>query len=273
MAARRGSRAAVPRPPRALLLPGIDGGGGLYAPLLAAGPRAFRPEVVSYPAEAVLGVDALVALVRARLPRERFVLVAESFSGPVAVRLAAERPEGLVALVLAATFFHAPLNPLLHPVRGLVGARLLGLPMPAAVIRWFMAGPDAPDAVVQEVQRAVSAVAVEVIAHRTAEALRVDVREDLARVEAPILLLAPTRDRLLRTDVTDELLALRPDAEVAQLEAPHMVLQRCPQASLARIEEFLARALAPARRAAGAPSARAPRPRPARRRGPPPARR
>jgi hypothetical protein len=28
---------------------------------------------------------------------------------------------------------------------------------------------------------------------------------------------------------------------VALLEAPHMILQRCPQASLARIEEFLAR--------------------------------
>ncbi len=231
------SRARVP----AILLPGLDGSGRLYAPLLEAGPRAFRPEVLAYPPDEPLGYDDLVALVRRRLPRGRFVLVAESFSGPIAVRLAAERPPGLEALVLAATFLHAPLNPVLHPIRGLVGARLFGFPMPAAVVRWFMAGNDAPDALVREVQRAVAAVSPEVLAHRSAEALRVDVRAELARVDVPLLLVAPTRDRLIRTDVADEVIAIRPETEVALVEAPHMVLQRCPHASLARIEEFLAR--------------------------------
>ena len=56
-----------------------------------------------------------------------------------------------------------------------------------------------------------------------------------------MLVVAPARDRLIRTDVAEEVLAIRPDAEVALLDAPHMVLQRCPHASLARIEEFLAR--------------------------------
>ena len=120
------------------------------------------------------------------------------------------------------------------------GLRFFGLPMPAAVVRWFMAGPDAPDAIVREVQRAVAAASPDVLAHRSAEALRVDVREEFAQLEVPVLVLAPTRDRLLRTDVAEEILALRPDAEVALVDAPHMVLQRCPHASLARIEEFLA---------------------------------
>jgi pimeloyl-ACP methyl ester carboxylesterase len=114
--------------------------------------------------------------------------------------------------------------------------------MPAPVIRHFMAGPDAPDAVVEEVQRAVAAVSAAVLAHRSAEALRVDVREALARVDAPILFLAPARDRLIRTDACADVLAVRPDAEVVRLEGPHMILQRCPHASLARIEEFLGRA-------------------------------
>jgi pimeloyl-ACP methyl ester carboxylesterase len=224
----------------AILLPGLDGSGRLFAPLLAAGPRAVDPEPVSFPPDRPLGYDELAALVRPRLPRRRFVLLAESFSGPLAIRLAAERPRGLAALVLAASFVHRPLDPLLHPVRGLVGARLFGLAMPAAVIRQFMAGPDAPDAVVAEVQRAVAAVSPMVLAHRSAEALRVDAREALAGVDVPILFLAPTRDRLIRRDAYEDVLALRPDAEVALVQAPHMVLQRSPHASLARIEEFLA---------------------------------
>ncbi len=226
--------------PKALLLPGIDGSGRLFAPLLAAAPRGFSPEVVSYPPDRALGYDELSDLVRERLPRGRFVLLAESFSGPIAVRLAAERPRGLAALVLAATFLHRPLNPLLHPIRGLVGARLFGATMPAALIRHFMAGPDAPRSIVADVQAAVASVSPDVMAHRAADALRADVREDFARVDAPILWLAPSRDRLIRFDACEEVLDLRPDVEVAVIDAPHMVLQRCPHAALARIEEFLA---------------------------------
>lgn len=228
------------RVPKAILLPGLDGSGRLFAPFVAAGPRAFEPEPVSFPPDRPLDYDELAALIRPRLPRGRFVLLAESFSGPLAVRLAAERPRGLAALILAATFLHRPLDPLLHPVRGLVGARLFGAPMPAPVIRHFMAGPDAPDAIVAEVQRAVAAVHADVLAHRSSEALRVDARDALAGVAVPILFLAPTRDRLIRRDAHEDVLALRPDAEVALLDAPHMVLQRSPHASLARIEEFLA---------------------------------
>ena len=232
------------RLPKALLLPGLDGSGRLFAPLLAAGPRAFEPEPVSFPPDRALGYDELAALVRARLPRGRFVLLAESFSGPLAVRLAAERPRGLAALVLAATFLHRPLDALLHPIRGLVGARLFGAAMPAPVVRHFMAGPDAPDAIVAEVQRAVAAVRAEVLAHRATEALRVDARGALADVDVPILFLAPTRDRLIRRDAHEDVSALRPDAAVARLDAPHMVLQRAPHASLAVIEEFLGAAAA-----------------------------
>ncbi|MGC3997400.1 MAG: alpha/beta hydrolase [Anaeromyxobacter sp.] len=224
-----------------MLLPGIDGSGRLYAPLLAAAPRGLAPVSVAYPADRPLGYPALVELARAALPRAgRFLLLAESFSGPIAVRLAAERPPGLAGLVLAASFLHAPLHPLLHPLRALVGARLFGLPMPPAVIRHFMAGPDAPAPLVEEVRAAVTAVRPEVLAHRSLEALREDVRPLLAEVQAPILWLAPKRDRLLHAGASAELQALRPDAEVVHLDAPHMILQRAPHACLAAIERFAA---------------------------------
>jgi pimeloyl-[acyl-carrier protein] methyl ester esterase len=230
------------RPVPALLLPGIDGSGRLFAPLVAAGPRHFEPRVLSYPADPDLGYDALPALVRAHAPAgEPWILVAESYSGPVAIRVAAERPPGLVAVVLAATFLVRPLHPLLHPIRGLVGARFFGLPMPAPAVRHFLAGPGAPDALVAEVQAAVTEAGPAVMARRSAEALRVDVRSDLVRVTVPVLYLAPTRDRLVRRDVAPEVLAARPDAEIVRLVAPHMILQRQPHASLRAIEAFLER--------------------------------
>jgi pimeloyl-ACP methyl ester carboxylesterase len=225
----------------ALLLPGLDGSGRLYAPLLAAGPRRIVPALLAFPPDAPLGYDALLPLARAALPRGRFLLIAESFSGPLAIRLAAERPRGLAGLVLAATFLHRPLNPLLHPIRGLMGARMFGFRMPLALVRHFMAGDDAPDALVREVQAAVRAVSPAVLAHRAREALRIDVRGRLCEVSVPILLLSPRRDRLIRTDVAGEVRALRPDAQVEVLDTPHMILQRAPHASLALIEAFAER--------------------------------
>lgn len=239
------------RVPKALLLPGLDGSGRLFAPFLAAGPRAFDPVPISFPADEPLGYDELVELVRPRLPRGRFVLLAESFSGPLALRLAAEQPHGLEAVILAASFLRRPLDPFLHPLRGLVGARLFGLPMPGWLVRRFMAGPDAPAAMVREVQEAVAAVAPAVLAHRSAEAVAVDAREHLAAIDhdVPVMFLAPTRDRLIRRDAWEDVAAMRPDAEVVHVEAPHMILQRCPHACLARIEEFLAQVKRGAERA------------------------
>jgi pimeloyl-ACP methyl ester carboxylesterase len=231
----------TPRKPLPIiLLPGLDGSGRLYAPLLAAGPRGLDPRLVAFPPDEPLGYDDLLPRCREALPtRGPYLLLAESFSGPLAIRLAAEQPRGLAGLVLAATFLHRPLNPLLHPVRSLVGARLFGLPMPPALVRHFLAGPDAPDGIVAEVRAAVAAVSPEVLALRSVEALGVDVRDPFGHVEVPVLYLQPERDRLIRTDVSEEILALQPDAQVVRLDAPHMVLQRCPHASLAAIERFL----------------------------------
>src|SRR5258706_2862593 len=90
----------------ALLLPGMDGTGRLFTPLgRALGPR-FETRVIAYPRDRVLTYGELGAQIA--LPRGPFVLVAESFSGPIAIALAASRPPGLVGLVLAASFARSP---------------------------------------------------------------------------------------------------------------------------------------------------------------------
>jgi pimeloyl-ACP methyl ester carboxylesterase len=224
-----------------LLLPGLDGSGALFGPLLAAGPRRIEPRVLALPADAPRGYDEYLEHLLAALPRRgRFAVVAESFSGPLAVRLAAARPRGLAAVVLAATFLHRPLQPWLAPLGPLVGPSLFGLPVLPATIRLLLAGADAPDAVVEAIRRATAAVPAPVLARRAREALAVDVREALAGTEVPLLYLGPTRDRLVRTDVVEDVLRARPDAATALLDAPHTVLQVRPQASLGCIEAFLA---------------------------------
>ena len=94
---------------KVVLLPGLDGTGRLFAPLLRALP-GLEPIVVSYPCREVLDVQGLLHVIEGALPTEPYILVAESFSGPLAVRVAARRPLGLRGLVLVASFVRSPLG-------------------------------------------------------------------------------------------------------------------------------------------------------------------
>ena len=91
--------------PALVLLPGMDGSSDLFAAFVAALGDAVTPLVVSYPADQVLGYEGLVDFARTRLPAgQAWVLLGESFSGPVAIALAAERPPGLCGMILSGTF-------------------------------------------------------------------------------------------------------------------------------------------------------------------------
>jgi pimeloyl-ACP methyl ester carboxylesterase len=170
------------------------------------------------------------------------------------VRLAAERPPGLAGLVLAATYLRRPLQPLLRPLvevlRAALGPRLFAVGLRPAVVHLLMAGLDAPRPLAAEVCAAVRALRPEVTACRAADALTLDARPELARVEVPILLLAPARDRLVHAGGVEDVLSVRPEAEVVRLDGPHMIFQRAPHACLLAMEGFAARVLAapPARR-------------------------
>jgi pimeloyl-ACP methyl ester carboxylesterase len=93
-----------------VLLPGLDGTGELFRPLLAHLPPALQPIIVRYPGNEQLGYDVLLERVLGALPaRERFIILGESFSGPLALMAADTRPAGLEAIVLCATFVRSPL--------------------------------------------------------------------------------------------------------------------------------------------------------------------
>ena len=87
----------------------MDGTGELFADFIAALHDAVVPLVVSYPKGQVLDYEALTEFARASIPFDRpFVLLGESFSGPVAIALAAFRPPGLRGLILCCSFARNP---------------------------------------------------------------------------------------------------------------------------------------------------------------------
>ena len=88
-----------------VLLPGLDGTGKLFKPMMQFLPAWIKPVVVSYPEDKPYGYEDLKEIVYKAIPREcDFVILGESFSGPLAIMTAAEKPAGLLGVILCATF-------------------------------------------------------------------------------------------------------------------------------------------------------------------------
>ena len=104
-----------------VLLPGMDGTGELFAPFIAALGPEVSSVVVRYP-DQPQGYASHEDAARAALPEGKpFVVLGESFSGPVAISIAAASPPGLCGYILCSSFVSCPSSTLklLRPLLGI----------------------------------------------------------------------------------------------------------------------------------------------------------
>jgi pimeloyl-[acyl-carrier protein] methyl ester esterase len=232
----------MPAPLKAVLFPGLDGTGRLLRHFQRALPPAIDPSIVAYPTDIAYRYDELADFVAPSLPTNRpFAIIAESFSGPVAIRLAARKPPGLTSLVLVNTFIHASFRAVPAWTKAIVGSYLFRFAPPRWLVRHFGLGSDASEELISEVRAALREVKPHVLAERVREALSANGTSDFLRVAAPMLYVTGTRDRLLVPGVATTLQKLRPDLQIATLNAPHFVLQKCPAEAATVISNFLLR--------------------------------
>jgi len=220
------------------LLPGLDGSGRLYSPLIEALGDDGSIETWTYDSTRFDGYPSLASVWEPTLCRhEGVVLVAESFAGPLAVMLAHRHPGRVKALVLAATFVHRPL-----PASG-IGAQVLekapAIAPPLFVLERLLAGGALPPGLRKELDAALDAMPFEVLRRRALAALRVDMRNELAGLPMPILYLQARHDRLIWPHAGREIVRLARNARLETIEAPHFLFQCAPMEAAAAIRRFL----------------------------------
>jgi pimeloyl-ACP methyl ester carboxylesterase len=224
---------------RAILLPGMDGTGDLLKEFAAALAPEFDALIVSYPKDVALDYHALIAFVRDLLPSdEHFVLIAESFSGPVAIGLAATNPKGLVGVTLCASFASTP-RPRLKPfVRLFQTLPLQHLParfaMPVLMGRW--SSPDWS----RRVQDTLRVVAPAVMRRRLDDVSTVNLTALVADIDCPLLYLKASDDRLVLADSWHAIHDASHNAACIEIEGPHFLLQAKPQECAAEIKRCFA---------------------------------
>ena len=211
-----------------VLLPGLDGTGRLFVPLLRAMGEDVKTVVVSYASDSVRDYDELSMEVVKSLPKGPYVLVAESFSGPIALRVASRQPKGLQAVVLCATFVTPPRAWLVLLLGSLVGNWCFKIRLPDWCLRAFAVGHRAGKELCEAVRSASNAVEPEVLVARLRRVFSVDARTSLATCPVPVHYLNATEDRLLGRGSLHVIRQVLPSVHVVNVPGPHFLFQAAP---------------------------------------------
>jgi pimeloyl-ACP methyl ester carboxylesterase len=224
---------------RLVLLPGLDGTGVLFRPFVRELPAGIDATVIALPAREPLDYPELIRYVTPLLPPSGpFVLLGESFSGPLALFLAASGLPGLRGVILAASFVR---NPTFVPawLRFLAGAWLFRFTPAFIQAKALLGGYSTPE-LRPLLAEAHGAVSPDVMAQRVRSILTVDAAPALRAVRVPLGYIQGTHDHVVPASNLGEIRAARPDVAVYRVGAPHLVLQVQPEAAAAATASFIA---------------------------------
>lgn len=220
-----------------VLLPGLNGTAGLFDPLLAVATNEYELKVISYPTHQVKSYEELTEYVLEEISsiKGRFVLVGESFSGPIATLLSAKSINGLIGTILVATFASAPyftfakylpwrlifkLAKFVYWLRiRLSDARKVGI-LKTAII---------------ELQKVDPAV----LAARTRMALTVDVSKELRQSRVPMVYFRAKYDVVVPKWNLKKILKVKPDIKVITFNTQHFLLQSAPREAWDAIHKII----------------------------------
>ena len=213
-----------------VLLPGMDGTGNLFDGFIEALPREFETKTVRFPPDAIHSYGELFQIVQSAIPEsDPFVLLAESFSTPLAIQCAAANPPNLRGLILCAGFASSPLRGWKRWAYRLLAPYLFRMTIPGFAIRRFLVGQGAPPELVAAVRKAISQAEPRVLRNRLQLIADCSERSDLVRVNVPILHLRALQDTLVSAECAQEIQRFNSRTKLTAIAGPHLVLQREPQ--------------------------------------------
>ncbi|QNH03673.1 alpha/beta fold hydrolase [Pseudomonas sp. B11D7D] len=218
---------------RLALLPGLNGSSHLFAPLLDE-LQDIDCQALSLPDQGPQDYDSLADILIRGLGNTPFILLGESFSGPLAYRLAIRKPKGLRGVIFAASFLTRP-NAALPLLRH--------LPMPLALatqprlLRALCLDNTAEEDILQRVRREIRRLNPSLLRARlgTLAALQAPAQA----LGIPCLHLWPRQDRLVASAAAERLPQFCSDIRQIRLDGPHFILQTRPKVCAQAIAEFM----------------------------------
>ncbi|MFC0350388.1 alpha/beta fold hydrolase [Undibacterium danionis] len=223
---------------RLILLPGMDGTGDCFAPFLEQLDSSIPRTIITYDTQHPCDYAELEMQVRNQLPKdELFVILGESFSGPIAIAIAAHPPANLIAAIFVCTFARSPL-PLFKGMQTIISKLPLKL-APFFTIQYFILGKYSSKPLRNMLAQAISKVSNSVFRVRANAALNVDYSDLARQIQLPCLSIVASEDLLISKATSEHLALCIKEIEVEKIRAPHFVLQVAPQLAAQAVQKFL----------------------------------
>lgn len=235
----RSGRVSVVTEPVLVLLPGFDGTGELFRPLLASMDGHHRAHCIAY--DNFASLSDYIDSAEAQIPDDHPVcLVAESFSGPIALELLRRGNRDYRCAVLSTTFAKPPLGLVLSLAQKLRLASFVPPPVSEQILRVFcLNGVHKIDRIL-EIVDVVRAVPARSAQSRMQALSQMDATSFLHTIDIPVTVINATSDRVLRPRYSQSLLDNLPDVRHVKIDGPHLLLQANPDACAEEIARSLA---------------------------------
>lgn len=217
-----------------ILLPGMDGTGILFDLLLAS--LQCPCQIMPLPAGDDQSYRFLTDYVEPKLPNEDFILLAESFSGPIAAQLATRDLPHLRGVIFLATFLIAPKPALLRLARFISPKRLMRLPLAHYFIRKLFVGWDYP---VARFSQALDLVTAATLKARIRTLERLMGNELSTESTLPALLLVAQNDIFVTNNQLRTFKKYFPNLCTVCVPGTHFLAQSNPSACALHINSFL----------------------------------
>ncbi|MEM6251612.1 MAG: alpha/beta hydrolase [Cyanobacteria bacterium P01_D01_bin.156] len=228
-----------PLNPTLVLLPGLDGTGRLFSYFLEQFLYKNRIVVTKYPPDQLLDYDQLAAIVRRQLPKStHFIIVAESFAGPIAARLI-EHPQ-LRGIIFCASFLTPPQPWLLEFVGQMPLPLLLRFPIPSFPLRVACFGFSCPEVILDSFRETLQLVKPEVISYRLHLLLNINDLWRIRKSPVPLGYLKASADQLVPASKQLEIKRVFPPLETREITGSHFLLQTLPVAAKEAIFDLCA---------------------------------
>ena len=221
-----------------VLLPGVDGTGDLFADFVLAMKDEVRAVIIGYPQKQAMGYEELEEYVKDRLPvNEPFVLLGESFSGPIAISIASSAPAGLIGLILCCTFASNPL-PLLRPIKNLIHFLPISNKLTMFVAPFLM-GEFSTKSLRKILAQTLGKVSSRTLRRRMHAVFDIDVSKKLEKIQIPILYIQAEDDRIVPVSALKKICEYAKKLKIVKLRAPHLLLQTVPLEAATAVKIFI----------------------------------
>jgi len=209
----------------------------LFQPFIDHLAPEISVQIVVYPVDKKLNYQQLTQLVFEQLPKDDFVLIAESFSGYIAYQIALKNIPYLATVIFVASFLEPPKPLLLNISRWLPMNLLFSLPIPTFTVKQFLLGMQASEELIDKVKKVIKKIKPEVLSYRLG--LIKELKKDKTMIAQEVVYIQAVNDKLVPANCLNAFQDKFSSVQLHRIKGPHFLLQTQPKECAKIVNESL----------------------------------